>query len=182
MNWLAVSIITAITAFVATNVDDLVILMLFFAQVNATFQPRHIVVGQYLGFTALIVACLPSLVGGLIVPRAWLGLLGLLPIGIGIRGLMNRSGNSEVHNVENLPHTLSSTTVCGKIASLLQPQTYTVAAVTVANGGDNVGIYVPLFASRELPQVGIILSIFFVLVGVWCFVGYQLAQHLAIAR
>jgi len=39
-------------------------------------------------------------------------------------------------------------------ASLLSPQTYKVAAVTFANGGDNIGIYVPLFASSDLTSLG----------------------------
>ncbi len=40
------------------------------------------------------------------------------------------------------------------LASVLNPQTYKVAAVTVANGGDNIGIYVPLFASSDLTSLG----------------------------
>lgn len=39
------------------------------------------------------------------------------------------------------------------LASVLNPQTYGVAAVTVANGDDNIGIYVPLFASSNLPAI-----------------------------
>jgi len=84
MNWLAKAIIAAIASFAATNIDDIVILMLFFAQVNSTFRPQHIAIGQYLGFTALIIASLPGFFGGLIVPKAVIGLLGLLPIAIGI--------------------------------------------------------------------------------------------------
>ena len=60
MNWLVTAIITGTTSFAATNIDDIVILMLFYAQVNVTFRKRHIVAGQYLGFTALIIACLPG--------------------------------------------------------------------------------------------------------------------------
>jgi len=59
-------------------------------------------------------------------------------------------------------------------ASLLSPQTYKVAAVTFANGGDNIGIYVP---SSDLTSLGVILSVFFLLIGV-CYVAYQLTASL----
>ena len=54
MNWLVTAISTGAVAFSATNIDDIVILLLFFSQVNASFTPRHIVTGQYVGFAALI--------------------------------------------------------------------------------------------------------------------------------
>ncbi|MBD0301701.1 MAG: cadmium resistance transporter, partial [Tolypothrix sp. T3-bin4] len=55
MSGLVTAITKGVTAFVATNIDDLVILLLFFAQVNSAFRRWHIVVGQYLGFTALVI-------------------------------------------------------------------------------------------------------------------------------
>lgn len=54
MNWLITTLITGVTVFAATNIDDLVILTIFFSQVNPTFHQRHITLGQYLGFTALL--------------------------------------------------------------------------------------------------------------------------------
>jgi cadmium resistance protein CadD (predicted permease) len=54
---------TGFAAFAATNLDDIVVLLLFFSQVNATFRHQHIIVGQYLGFTALVLASLSSFFG-----------------------------------------------------------------------------------------------------------------------
>lgn len=181
MSWLARAIIAGITSFTATNIDDIVVLMFFFSQVNATFRIRHIIVGQYLGFTALIIASLPGFFGGLIVPRAWIGLLGLVPIIIGISRLFNREkAEQEVQAVSeqlNQANTSSNST----IATLLSPQTFNVAAVTFANGGDNIGIYVPLFASSNLASLGVILSVFFLLIGVWCYISYLLTRQQNIA-
>ncbi len=185
MNWLVTAIITGITSFAATNIDDIVILMLFYAQVNVTFRKRHIVAGQYLGFTALIIASLPGFFGGLIVPRVWIGLLGLLPIAIGIRELVNRQDDAEAEVqtiTTDFEQSSSSKTAGAILASVLNPQTVRVAAVTVANGGDNIGIYVPLFASSNLPSLGVILSVFFLLVGVWCYVAYRLTSLPAVAN
>ncbi|MBW4576465.1 MAG: cadmium resistance transporter [Aphanothece sp. CMT-3BRIN-NPC111] len=184
MSWLAQAMIAGVTSFVATNIDDIVILMLFFAQVNATFRPRHIVAGQYLGFIALIAASLPGFFGGLILPKAWIGLLGLVPIVIGIKQLVNgEEDENQVQTVsDELNHSKASPAAVSTIASVLAPQTYHVAAVTFANGGDNIGIYVPLFASSNLASLGVILGVFFLFVGVWCYVAYQLTRHPVVAH
>ena len=78
-----VVIITAVVAFATTNIDDIFLLMLFFSQVNATFWPQHIVVGQYLGFAVLVEVSVLGYFGTLAIPRIWVGLLGLVPIALG---------------------------------------------------------------------------------------------------
>lgn len=179
MSWLARAIIAGITSFAATNIDDLIVLMFFLAQVNATFRIRHIVIGQYLGFTALILASLPGFFGGLIVPRSWIGLLGFVPIIIGISRILNcEKEEDEVQTVSNQVNTSRMSI----FSSLLNPQTFNVAAVTIANGGDNIGIYVPLFASSDFASLGVILSVFFLLISVWCYIAYLLTRQRSIAH
>ena len=175
MNELLTAISIGMTAFTATNLDDILILLLFFSQVNAVFRRRHIVFGQYLGFTALVLASLPGFFGRLIFPPDWIGMLGLLPIAIGLSRLLNpetddSEAEAELEQSEN-----------SFFSSFLSPQTYSVAAVTVANGGDNIGIYVPLFASNTLESLAVILAVFFAMVGVWCYAAYRLIQMRAIA-
>ena len=178
MSSFARAIITGFTSFVATNIDDIIILTIFFSQVNTTFRRRHIVIGQYLGFTALIIASLPGFFGGLIVPKAWIGILGLVPIAIGISQLVNREKEeSEVQIVSGEFNYSNNNSVISTLASFMSPQTYKVAATTFANGGDNIGIYVPLFASSDLADLVVILSIFFLLIGVWCYIAYLLTCH-----
>lgn len=182
MGWIVQAITTGIIAFAATNIDDIIILMLFFAQVNVTFRPYHIVAGQYLGFLVLILASLPGFVGGLFIPKAWIGLLGILPIIIGVSQLLDRHKDDDVQTLSHQLVHSTSRSPSAKLAALLTPQTYSVAAVTLANGGDNIGIYVPLFASCDLPMLLLILTVFFVLIGVWCYIAYRLAQSPAIAH
>jgi cadmium resistance transport/sequestration family protein len=180
MDWLTQVLTTSITSFVATNIDDIAILMLFFAQVSSTFRPRHVVIGQYLGFLGLIAASLPGFFGGLLIPKAWLGWLGVLPIAIGISSLVNRSEEPEIQTVTAL-QTLPKSRIFSAMTRLVAPQSYQVAAVTLANGGDNVGIYVPLFANSSPVSLLGIVSIFLILVGVWCYVAFQLTRHPPIA-
>ena len=176
MVWFVQAFITGITAFVATNIDDIVVLMLFFSQVNANFRTRHIVTGQYLGFCVLLAASLPGYFGGLVLPHQWIRVLGILPIAVGIHHLLQRDEDeSDIQTValqENRSRSLGG---------FLAPQTYQVAAVTVANGGDNIGIYVPLFADSRFAELGVLLGVFFAMIGLWCGVAYWLARHPAIA-
>jgi cadmium resistance transport/sequestration family protein len=177
MSWWIQSAIAGSTAFIATNVDDILILMLFFSQTNSSFRRQHIVVGQYLGFIALVIASLPGFFGGLIIPPAWIGLLGLVPIAIGISNLVNNQEDKpEIQTVSDSKTTAKSLLIA------IAPQTYKVAAVTFANGGDNIGIYVPLFANSNLAELAIICLTFLVLIGVWCYIAYRLTRHKAIAQ
>ena len=175
MNELITAIPTGLTAFTATNLDDIVILTLWFSQVNAAFRRRQIILGQYLGVGALVAASVPSFFGSAILPRPWIGLLGIVPIVLGISRWLNQEQNNAATEVK--PEQTETT-----LNSFLSPQTYGVAAVTIANGGDNIGIYVPLFASSSGESLVVILSVFFVLVGVWCYAAYQLTRLGAIAE
>lgn len=184
MNELGTAFTVAITAFVATNIDDIIILLLFFSQVDAKFRRRHIVIGQYLGFTLLIVASLPGFFGGLVVPSKWIGLLGFLPIAMGLKQLVNRQQDTaQVQTVtSNFEPSSPSNSLVSLLSSVLSPQTYQVAAVTVANGGDNISIYIPIFAGSNLVRLGVILSLFLLMVGVWCAIAYGLTRQPSIAQ
>jgi cadmium resistance protein CadD (predicted permease) len=105
----------------------------------------------------------------------------LLPIAIGLYQLIHQEDENEVQTIDNdfqskikLPILLA--------LGLLAPQSYQVAAVTIANGGDNIGIYVPLFATSSAGRLGVILSVYFAMVGVWCYMAYQLVRHPIVAR
>ena len=183
MSGLVGAIIAGVAAFAVTNTDDIFFLTIFFSQVNATFRPWHVVVGQYLGFTVIIAM---SLFGGLTLPEAWVGILGLVPIAMGINRLLNRNKDEEEINVKIVSggsnHSRENTSVVSTLASVLNPQTYNVVAVELANGGDSIGTYVPLFASRDFVSLGVIVGIFFVLMGVWCYIAYRLTNLPTVAH
>lgn len=183
MNSLVSAAIAAVTAFAATNIDDIIILMLFFSQVSSNFRPRHIIIGQYLGFIVLIAASLPGFFGGMLLPKTWVGLLGFLPLVIGISQIWQSEDTEDQVQAVSLPSSTAKFRLpfVSSLISLLAPQTYQVAAVTIANGGDNISIYVPLFASSNLFRLIAILIIFFALVSVWCYIAYWLSRHRAIA-
>lgn len=184
MSWLQGALVTGVAVAVATTFDDNIYLTLFFGKVNRSFRPRHVVVGEYLGFTALVGISLVGFLGGLVIPPIWIGLLGFLPVVIGISYLLSRDNQESIQTVSAQLKTKPSRVRRPKqslLATLRDPQTYRVSAVTIANGGNNIGIYVPLFASSALPSLGVILGICYLTIGLWCFLSYNLTRQPAIA-
>ncbi|MEU7619569.1 cadmium resistance transporter [Micromonospora rifamycinica] len=156
--WATASVATAV--FAATNLDDIVVLTVLFVAARGTGRPRRwqIVTGQYLGITALVAAAVVVAAGLLVLPDPWTGLLGLLPIALGVRALRTRPG------ADDTPPPV--------VGGLLG-----VAGVTIANGADNIAVYVPVFRSLD-PGAGVVyLVVFAALVGVWCGVAALLGGH-----
>lgn len=151
-------------AFVSTNVDDIFVLLGFFA--DPAFRARHVVLGQYLGIGALVAVSLVCSLIALVIPPAYIGLLGLLPIGIGVKKLWDaRRGEEDAEGGHPAPGA---------------HKVLAVAAVTAANGGDNLGVYVPMFATRALDERLVIIAVFAVMTALWCLVAHFLVNHRAL--
>jgi cadmium resistance transport/sequestration family protein len=175
MHWFLAALVTGAVTFAATNVDDIFILTLFFSQAGGSFRRRHIVAGQYLGFTALVLISLLGFLVGLIIPTAWIGLLGVVPILLGVRRWMDRAREDDVEAEEEVRASAASKS--GPFAAVMG-----VAAVTFANGGDNIGVYTPLFASSDLPKLIVMLAVFYLLLAVWCYAGHAVARRRVVAH
>ncbi|MBM7489766.1 cadmium resistance protein CadD (predicted permease) [Micromonospora luteifusca] len=153
----------AAVVFAATDIDDIVILTLFFVAARTTGRPRpwQIVAGQYLGIGALALASAVVAAGLLVVPDPWTGLLGLLPIALGVRAL-RRSDDED-----------SPTVVTGMLG---------VAGVTIANGADNVAVYVPVFRALGVAESAAFLLAFVLLIALWCAAAAWLGGHRRVVR
>lgn len=162
---IVIAISTGVAAFVATNLDDILILTILFSQTGKLFRHRDIVIGQYIGFSLLVIASLAGFFGCFLIPTPWIRYLGLVPVILGIFSLLKEEEREEEpENVEvNLEGAKHS-----PFGGWFDSRTYSVAALTVANGSDNIGIYVPLFASSTVTSLIVIVSVFLILVGVWC--------------
>lgn len=185
MNKLVNVFIQGIIAFTVTNIDDMMILLLLFSQIDSSFRKRHIFIGQYLGFLAIIILSLPGFFGGLFIQREWLGLLGIIPIAIGMKQLINQqiesTESTEVQTVNpDFPQLLHPNPTWSFLLSIFHPNTYQVAAITIANSGDNISIYIPLFAGQNFVNLGIIIAVFLAMVGVGCGIAYLLTSQVTI--
>jgi cadmium resistance protein CadD (predicted permease) len=164
-----------IAAFVSTNIDDLLILMAFFA--TRRFPPFQIVLGQYIGMGSLIVVSLLGLLIALVVPRNLIGLIGLFPIAIGIKELLElHKKSNDYDNKDNEEEQLAKQHLqrSKKIAYL---PFLTVAAITFS-GGEEIGIYTSLFATNnEVSQIIMLVSVVMVLTGFWCGLANYFVNH-----
>lgn len=181
MEFLLTSIITAVVLFAATNIDDIVVLTTFFSQKTKGFHTKHIVFGQYLGFLAILDVSMIGYFANYIIPEAYIGLLGLIPLGIGLKQLIkNLLKRSKEADEEEL--NLEAKRPTNFFSKLINPRIYTVAAVTFANGGDNFSIYIPVFANSNIPALLIFFCVFLILIAVWCFTGYHIANSPVVAK
>jgi cadmium resistance protein CadD (predicted permease) len=105
-----------------------------------------------------------------VIPHAYLGLLGIVPILIGAKKLLELY--RERDKTEETLELHSNAGAYGRTA--------TVAFVTMANGGDNVGIYAPSFAIRsehEIAVIAVIALVFIVMTALWCFAADSIVNH-----
>ncbi len=151
----------AVILFASSNIDDIFILLSFFA--NSRYRTHQIVVGQYLGITALALVSIIASMISLIFTPAYVGLLGLLPVFIGLKKLyeLRKPQQDETKSL--------------KMAGFGNVMAVTV--VTMANGGDNIGIYTPVFATSSGAAVITILVVFAIMVAVWLLVAHWLVNH-----
>jgi len=155
--------LSAVAIFAGTNVDDLLVLTVLFLSGRRSGRPRRwqIVAGQYAGIAALVGVSALVAAGLLLVPDRWTGLLGLLPIGLGVKALFRRGDDAQRAPV---------TSAAG------------VAAVTIANGADNIAVYVPVLRVLGPGEAAVTVAAFAALVAVWCAVAAWLGGHPRVVR
>jgi cadmium resistance protein CadD (predicted permease) len=156
--------LTAVALFAATNVDDFVVLTVLSISSHASGQPRrwHIWAGQYAGFAVLIAVSLAAAAGLALVPLHWLWLLGLLPLGLGLAKLVSAI---RAHRSGEQASPAAATGLAG------------VTGLTVANGGDNLSAYIPVFRTSSAAAIAVIIAVFIAGVGVYCLASIRIAGH-----
>jgi cadmium resistance protein CadD (predicted permease) len=170
-------VITAGGAFMATNVDDIVLLTLLFARLPHRKRAMPLVAGQVLGFSLLVLISLLGVLGRQALPHRGLALLGLLPIALGI----SRWHQGATTDPDSLPTAEGcsdgpSLTGAGPLAELLG-----MAALTLANGSDNIGVYLPLFAQADRAALGVTLVTFAAGLVLWLLLAWSLTRTPALA-
>lgn len=166
------SILQAIGLFIATNIDDIIVLSLFFARgAGQRGTTARILVGQYLGFAGILGASvLVTLGAGAFLPPEVIPYFGLIPLGLGLwaawQAWRNRGADDD-----------DEAKVEGKKVGV-----WTVAGVTFANGGDNIGVYVPVFLSVGPAAVVAYCIVFLALVAALVGLGKFVATRRPIAE
>jgi cadmium resistance protein CadD (predicted permease) len=160
-----------IAAFVSTNIDDLFILMIFFATLR--LPSVQIILGQYIGMGSLMGVSLVGSLITLIVPRNIIGLIGLFPIALGIKELLELHNKGDKEEDEKLTKKLRRKNI--------QLPFLTVAAVTFS-GSEEIGVYTTLFATNnEVEAIITLVSVTMVITAFWCFMANYLVKHSLLA-
>jgi cadmium resistance protein CadD (predicted permease) len=158
-------LVAGITAFVASNIDDTFVLIVLFLTPN--LLPHHVITGQFVGIALLVlISSLASLLA-LAIPVFAIGLMGLIPIIIGIKKLsdLNEEPETKEQNIKKVSTSILS-----------------VAAITISNGGDDIGAFTPLFAKyNTVNEVSITVILFMIMTIIWCVVTYYFIRHPIIA-
>ncbi|MEV7815536.1 cadmium resistance transporter [Streptomyces flaveolus] len=156
--------------FAVTNIDDILILSLFFAQgTDRHGSARRIVIGQYLGFAAILAVAIAAAFSATFLPESAIPYLGLLPLALGLKAAWQAFKHR--HDEDDEQKTSEG-----------GPKALEVAAVTFANGGDNIGVYVPVFATAGVGGMSVYATVFLILVAVWSFAGRFFATRPIIAK
>ncbi|MFD8001698.1 cadmium resistance transporter [Streptomyces mirabilis] len=156
--------------FAVTNIDDILVLALFFAQgAGHDGSTRRIAIGQYLGFAAILAVAVAAAFGATFLPEDAIPYLGLLPLALGIKAAV------QAWKHRNDPEDEKDAKEGG-------PKILEVAAVTFANGGDNIGVYVPVFATAGLGGMSVYVVVFLILLAVWLAAGRYFATRPVIAK
>jgi len=159
-------IFSAIAVYISTSIDYLFILLIIFSQAYTQKGLRQIYFGQYLGTGILVAISLFAAYVLNFIPQDWMiGLLGLIPIYLGIRVAMGGEEEAEEEEVVEKLESRGSNRLF-----------WTVALITIASGGDNLGIYIPYFTSLSVSEIFIAIVVFAISIAVLCYISYRLAK------
>lgn len=159
------NVVTSIILYSGTAVDLLIILMLFFAKRKSRKDIINIYLGQFLGSVSLILlSLLFAFVLDYIPSKEILGLLGLIPILLGIKVLLLGDSDGEAIAKEGLRKDNKNLI-------------FLVAMITFAScGADNIGVFVPYFTTLNLANLIVALLTFLVMIYLLIFSAQKLAQ------
>jgi cadmium resistance protein CadD (predicted permease) len=156
----------ATAAFVATNVDNVVVAMAMVA--GAPLNRAHrIAAGQVFGFVVLVVVAAAGAAVLFEFSTAVVGLLGLVPLAIGVRGLVLLARHPDGESSDDTPRRATEGTTrrrrrFGAEERAVGRGFIAAALVTIAAGGDNLAVYIALVRVGGATNIGAIVAVFVV--------------------
>ncbi|HHW4949113.1 TPA: CadD family cadmium resistance transporter [Streptococcus suis] len=159
------NVVTSIILYSGTAIDLLIILMLFFAKRKSRKDIINIYFGQFLGSVSLILlSLLFAFVLNYIPSKEILGLLGLIPIFLGLKVLLLGDSDGEAIAKDGLRKGNKNLI-------------FLVAMITFAScGADNIGVFIPYFTTLNLANLIVTLLTFLVMIYLLVFSAQKLAQ------
>ena len=174
----------AVGLFALTNIDGFVIIVLFFGQAIGRDRVVRVVLGTYLGFTAILAISILGALGVRLLPESAVPYFGLLPLALGLflawsAWRENRSHPPTTTSAARDSPGSARSPDTGHAAT--GPGVLVVAAVTLSDGGDNISAYIPVFSTAGAGEVLTYVVVFLVLLAIWCAAGHFFARRHLIA-
>jgi cadmium resistance protein CadD (predicted permease) len=126
---LPAEIALAAGAFLSTNIDNALVSVAMVAAAPPA-RAKRIAYGQVFGFVVIILVAVATAIALFDVPTKAIGLLGFVPLVLGIHGLL------ALRHAEGRERVAKRAFGTGFFAAAL---------VTIGAGGDNLAVYIPLF-------------------------------------
>ncbi len=137
--------ILAISAFISTNIDDFFIDSILFFDCKSKKETNEVIIGKYLGMSILVSV---SLIITTNIPKNFIGYLGFIPLILGIKEIIENLKNDDNEQKQNrLTNKIINTTL-----------------ITISDGADNIGIYIPIFVQLDQYQIMITILVFLILI------------------
>jgi cadmium resistance protein CadD (predicted permease) len=183
-----------VVSFVTTNVEDVLVLLLLMAQPRSRVRPRAAMAGYCLGFATLVLLSLLGAAGLHLLPDRLAGLLGLVPIAIGLWMLSQRrreraSADAVAAGYRpqgEVPAATRDRASADAVAAGYRPQGEISAArmfwLTITQGSDNLVVYIPLFQRLDRVSIIVVLASFAAMLALYCLLAYRLGRHPALDR
>lgn len=146
------SILTSMVTYISTNIDDIFVLMILLAQAG---RKQRLIAGHFLGVGLITLISMVGAFGLQNLPLKYVGILGLVPIALGIKAWFQRNDQEVEANA------------MGQLS---------MAMITLGNGADNVGVYIPLFTGFSGMERICAVLIFTVMTVLWVFLADRLAE------
>jgi cadmium resistance protein CadD (predicted permease) len=118
-----------------------------------------VVAGTYLGIGALFAVSVALALAAAAIPDRYTALLGLVPFALGVRLLFSKSTDEPMPAAQGI---------------------LAVTGINIAAGGDNIGVYTPLFATVSGEAIAVYGAVFALLTGALCWAAHRLVTHPAL--
>ncbi|WP_242258799.1 CadD family cadmium resistance transporter [Streptococcus thoraltensis] len=165
------TLFSALAVFISTSIDYVVLLLIVFASLGRK-QFLKVLIGQYIGISLLVIVSLVIAYLFHFIPEDWMiGLLGLIPIALGIRFAMIDKEENDDETEEVMAQLYQ-----GKYLAV------TVISLTLAAGGDNLGVYIPYFSGMSSQEVSLVILVFIVAIFILNWLTYQVAATSLMSR
>ena len=150
--YLIYNIFTSVAAYVSTNIDDIFLLTLLF---SAGIKKQNIVTGHLMGIMALSLVSFLGAYSLAPLLSKYAFLLGIVPILLGVKAIFDKDDDD---------------------ASVAGGGMMSVFLLTISGGGDNVGIYLPLFIGMDMASLAVTLVVFALMAVLWCVLAMKLSD------